>query len=247
MKKNNTHRNANHWFLGVLLGLLASTLPAGAFYNPHTGRWLSRDPAGERAEHNLHGFVENDSVASYDVLGRERAPNVDRFYYNDQPVGVTATVTLDGASLCNRGRIDFGVVFTYSDDDDDRYARRAFFAFDAQPVLAIYAYNGDDRLVSISGCYTHYLSAVCPSVRQVGVTGFDSWYSDEERGELNYVWGVQMYWQYKCNPCCELEEPLTATFSFVYGPLTDPIPPPSPGGGRALTPAIAPNRLSIGR
>jgi hypothetical protein len=30
------------------------------FYNPSTGRWISRDPIGERGGMNLHGFVAND-------------------------------------------------------------------------------------------------------------------------------------------------------------------------------------------
>ena len=40
------------------------------FYNPSTGRWLSRDPAGEDAgELNLYGFVCNGPVNDVDYLG----------------------------------------------------------------------------------------------------------------------------------------------------------------------------------
>ena len=49
--------------------LLVSTLPAHAFYNPSTGRWLSRDPIGENGEKNLYGFVQNDSVRGVDPVG----------------------------------------------------------------------------------------------------------------------------------------------------------------------------------
>jgi len=40
------------------------------YYNPSTGRWLSRDPIEERGGRNLYGFVENNPVNRWDVLGR---------------------------------------------------------------------------------------------------------------------------------------------------------------------------------
>jgi RHS repeat-associated protein len=39
------------------------------YYDPETGRWLSRDPIGERGGVNLYGMVGNDPVNHYDVLG----------------------------------------------------------------------------------------------------------------------------------------------------------------------------------
>lgn len=39
------------------------------FYSPETGRWLSRDPIGERGGLNLYGFVGNDGVNRWDSLG----------------------------------------------------------------------------------------------------------------------------------------------------------------------------------
>lgn len=67
----------------VLLGVMLSQ-DAQAFYNPSTGRWLSRDPVAEvgfkmisyRRTPNLHGdglndyaFVGNNNVNRIDVLG----------------------------------------------------------------------------------------------------------------------------------------------------------------------------------
>jgi hypothetical protein len=40
-----------------------------AFYNPSTGRWLSRDPIGERGGENLYEFVANNPVSRVDALG----------------------------------------------------------------------------------------------------------------------------------------------------------------------------------
>ncbi len=38
-------------------------------YNPSTGRWLSRDPIGERGGLNLYCFVANDSLSKVDAFG----------------------------------------------------------------------------------------------------------------------------------------------------------------------------------
>ena len=39
------------------------------YYDPNTGRWLSRDPIGESGGVNLYGFVGNDGVNEVDWLG----------------------------------------------------------------------------------------------------------------------------------------------------------------------------------
>ncbi len=39
------------------------------YYDPVTGRWPSRDPIGERGGLNLYGFVGNDGVNRWDLLG----------------------------------------------------------------------------------------------------------------------------------------------------------------------------------
>ena len=39
------------------------------YYDPETGRWLSRDPLGEQGGLNLYGFVGNDGVNRRDYLG----------------------------------------------------------------------------------------------------------------------------------------------------------------------------------
>ena len=44
----------------------------GRFYSPELGRWLNRDPVGERGGLNLYGFVGNDPANYVDVAGRYR-------------------------------------------------------------------------------------------------------------------------------------------------------------------------------
>jgi hypothetical protein len=43
---------------------------AQCFYNPNTGRWLSRDPIGEHLDKSLYAFALNDSANKIDILGQ---------------------------------------------------------------------------------------------------------------------------------------------------------------------------------
>ncbi len=43
------------------------------YYDPGTGRWMSRDPIGERGGANLYAFVGNDGVSRIDLLGENAA------------------------------------------------------------------------------------------------------------------------------------------------------------------------------
>ena len=58
--------------LSVLL-LAAGVQEASAFYNPQTGRWLSRDPIGEKGGINLHSFIANN-LGRIDYLGHVALP-----------------------------------------------------------------------------------------------------------------------------------------------------------------------------
>ena len=40
------------------------------YYDPKNGRWPSRDPIGEEGGMNLYGFVGNDPVKRWDLLGQ---------------------------------------------------------------------------------------------------------------------------------------------------------------------------------
>jgi uncharacterized protein RhaS with RHS repeats len=53
--------------LALFMGELAPV--AQAFYNPSSGRWLSRDPIEEKGGKNLYGFVYNSPVNRFDKLG----------------------------------------------------------------------------------------------------------------------------------------------------------------------------------
>lgn len=55
--------------LSVFLILFAFADQAQAYYAPSTGRFINRDPIGERGGINVHAFVRNDSVNHWDYLG----------------------------------------------------------------------------------------------------------------------------------------------------------------------------------
>jgi hypothetical protein len=67
MKTNTITRTAAPALFLIAWLLLPQT--AQCFYNPSTGRWLSRDPIGEKGGPSLHGFVLNDAVGHMDYLG----------------------------------------------------------------------------------------------------------------------------------------------------------------------------------
>jgi hypothetical protein len=54
---------------GAVLLLCAAAQNAQAFYNPSTGRWLSRDPIRERGGVNLYAFTGNCPLCRIDPVG----------------------------------------------------------------------------------------------------------------------------------------------------------------------------------
>lgn len=59
------------WLCLTVLAMLALPPAARAFYNPNTGRWLSRDPIGERGGVDLFAAMGNEPVNLIDALGLE--------------------------------------------------------------------------------------------------------------------------------------------------------------------------------
>jgi hypothetical protein len=57
------------WTMLLFLLVCVASFPARAYYDPTIGRWISRDPIGERGEMNLYGFVHNNPQRFVDPLG----------------------------------------------------------------------------------------------------------------------------------------------------------------------------------
>lgn len=66
-----SRRKIRSAFRCLVFGCLVFGQAVGAlgFYNPQTGRWLSRDPAGETADRNVYAAVRNGPVQRVDALG----------------------------------------------------------------------------------------------------------------------------------------------------------------------------------
>jgi hypothetical protein len=65
MKTNSKHIR----LCGVMLAVLLFTPAAHAFYNPSTGRWLTRDPIEEKGGLPTYAFSKNDGCSQIDALG----------------------------------------------------------------------------------------------------------------------------------------------------------------------------------
>ena len=63
------------------------------YYDPMTGRWPSRDPIAERGGVNLYGFVGNDGVNAWDLLGLFD-------YLNGLTVGENSVLRPEGTRDC---------------------------------------------------------------------------------------------------------------------------------------------------
>jgi len=55
--------------LGVVRLRMTESYYGQRYYNPSTGRWLSRDPLGELGGINLYGYVGNNPVSFVDPYG----------------------------------------------------------------------------------------------------------------------------------------------------------------------------------
>jgi RHS repeat-associated protein len=49
---------------------LLSVESGWGFYNPQTGRWLNRDPIGERGGNGQHVFLANNGSGAIDPIGQ---------------------------------------------------------------------------------------------------------------------------------------------------------------------------------
>ncbi len=52
------------------------------YYNPQTGRWISKDPIAEEGGFNLYAFIDNGPISAYDVLGMYSTAEVRRELVN---------------------------------------------------------------------------------------------------------------------------------------------------------------------
>jgi hypothetical protein len=105
--------NRTGWMLGILVWLV--TAQSGwSFYNPSTGRWLSRDTIGERGGKNLYCFVNNKPITAVDALGLVDAtfgpPTISDEDRTDFDTDFPPRITFKCLPCGLNGR---GIMFTY--------------------------------------------------------------------------------------------------------------------------------------
>ena len=90
------------------------------YYDPVTGRWPSRDPIEEEGGVNLYGFVGNDGVNRWDLLGQKSIHDSTRVYdpspglnpgelTNDTVGIVSATLSYPDDTCSGKATVDFEI------------------------------------------------------------------------------------------------------------------------------------------
>ncbi len=119
------------------------------YYNPSTGRWLSRDPLEEEGGVNLYGFVGNDPVSNVDVLG------LAGFFF-------------DGTGNLERDRTNVSILRDVY-DGFARYYPGVGSSFGTRALGGLTGAGGSNRL---EAAYRDFIRAVDSGDRYVDIVGF---------------------------------------------------------------------------
>jgi RHS repeat-associated protein len=72
-------------------------------YNPYPGRWISRDPIGEKGGINLYGYVGNDPLNAVDPLGLFESSPLLRAFFPGQVAYDNGITSLEAGNYLNAG------------------------------------------------------------------------------------------------------------------------------------------------
>lgn len=138
------------------------------YYDPITGRWPSRDPIEERGGVNLYGFVENDGINSFDLLG------------NNPFSGGSTNWILKGTNTCCRktlGRSGVGIVLLWNFNiwrNYDKYNKCIDEAFEKYSDCYCNCINsGSQAEYCESECNSDYNNAILRCAANVSVGDID--------------------------------------------------------------------------
>jgi len=79
-------------------GSVRTAISGQRYYNPGTGRWLSRDPSGENGSANLYSFTENNSVNRIDPNGMVSVTQGSDGNWDVTGTGWSGSIGADGGS-----------------------------------------------------------------------------------------------------------------------------------------------------
>lgn len=216
------------------------------YLNAELGRWMSRDPIGERGGLNLYVFARNKPVIVWDILGQELgfSPSQDdsnhgvTVAYQGQSGKIYATIV--GSSLCDCQNDGSLTIYIYSFGDDSitdehlRHGRSRIGSGTSQFQRWPSGDDEDDEATEALVYSSHTFSASrCPEGGQSGEKIVEILYG----GQVMNTFGehparIKIKWKYKCKrvgdencPCnngysCETDESLTYTVGH-YRPSSD--------------------------
>lgn len=82
-------------------------------YNANIGRWISRDPIGEKGGLNLYGYVENDSIRKIDLLGKQAQLAI--------PIGIGIEEIITGGAITH---FVINLIKSSCDNEEKRQCRQ---------------------------------------------------------------------------------------------------------------------------
>jgi len=203
---------------------------AQAYYNPQTGRWLSRDPIAEEGGPNLYAFVNNNSICfrdalgkqTYDILWNEKGENPSRAH-----LYVTPTLTSLG-DPCTGGPLSVNVHFDTGQSMDGvnwLEDQGAYFTLDGVPNNPTPPQPDPNNGMEWDNNYMKTLP-LCPAGDQSGSISLTA--GDAKHGTLL---NMTFKFKYSCDKCCEAIKPFEFTTDYTVTPplykttSTKPVPP----------------------
>ncbi|MCS7090622.1 MAG: RHS repeat-associated core domain-containing protein [Limisphaera sp.] len=136
-------------------------------YSPSLGRWLSRDPIGERGGKNLYAFVANDPRNHVDVLGLQPCRKLGKISWGFSAniatgiyVGWDASGDLEKCGCCYTANVELGLEVGIG----AKFRRQGSATVNIPGIGPVGVYFGIDAVLSLAQQRTHANATVtwCP-------------------------------------------------------------------------------------
>jgi len=201
--------------LTLLFGLMVGP-DALAFYNPTTGRWLNRDPIGEKGGKNLYVHVLNRSTVSWDRLGHATATTGDdderkpvegsgiRWVFSYGEGTGDVAVEYDGETICRSRSVTVTVTFNSPGPTKPEEREPCKFYCDHARTGPAEGTDWTKTVVVIKCKRGVKYCGDKENTRTVTAA-----YSGSPAGSAT----AKVEW--KCNACCELEKPIHISWTYT--------------------------------
>jgi RHS repeat-associated protein len=180
------------------------------YYNASMGRWTSRDPVAESQRAGLYTFARNRPSCLFDILGRLDNSTSGTKRISFEGTATTITASVYGDNLCQGGPLHEKVYIDANyQDPDHSYTLGANYFFDGFPVTP-------ENIGEDEHNWTHFdvvFSFPLPKCPAGQVHGTD--YFKAGRAGNGTELTITFDWRYSCDSCCNLLQPLRATFTWL--------------------------------